>query len=275
MRRLTVIIPFYKDLSGLLNTLKHNKKFLSDFKIIIVNDSPEVSLDEAEKVSRNITVIVNKKNCGFGQSVNRGVSESKTEFVMLLNSDVLLNDSSFEKAFTLFDNDTLLFAVSFAQKERDGKIVGANEGYFENGLFHHRGIQSEVTCEVLWPEGGSCIVRREMFNRLDGFDKIYSPFYWEDVDLGFRARKAGFHNIYYPAILVEHHHETTISSYFSRQEIGIIANRNQFIFIWKNIRGKNLIEHIVKLPVLLWSQRKNRQFIVGFKQALSRYLTNL
>ena len=272
MQRLSVIIPFYKDLSGILTSLRHNKKFLTGNEIIIINDSPEINTDSVKELMPNIIILTNSRNMGFGQTVNNGVAKSTAEYVMLLNSDVLLNDRTYENTLTLFSKDQQLFATSFAQKEKNGNIVGANEGYFTNGMFNHRSKLSHKICETLWPEGGSCVIRKQIYVHLHGFDKDYAPFYWEDVDLGYRAKQAGYHCIYNPEIIVEHHHETTIGTYFTRAEIDMIATRNQFLFIWKNIRGWQLLQHIIWLPAILWSQRKNRLFVPAFRQALTIFL---
>ncbi|PJE58197.1 MAG: glycosyltransferase family 2 protein, partial [Candidatus Portnoybacteria bacterium CG10_big_fil_rev_8_21_14_0_10_36_7] len=48
---------------------------------------------------------------------------------------------------------------------------------------------------------------------LNGFDELYSPFYWEDIDLSYRAWKTGYTVLFDPQVLVEHHHETTIRTF--------------------------------------------------------------
>lgn len=273
MQPISVIIPFYKDQKLLYTNLLYNKKFLSGCEIIVVNDSPEVSIvKELQKIDRSVIVVTNPKNLGFGPTINAGVKKSSRTFVFLLNMDVVLKDNSFLRALNHFKSNTHLFGVSFAQKEKNGAIVGANEGYFHNGMFHHRAKNSLVICPTLWPEGGSCLISRNLFLSLTGYDADYAPFYWEDVDLGYRAQKKGLVSLFDPTIVVEHHHETIIGSHFTNEQITTIATRNQFLFIWKNIRGARLVKHILLLPYLLVSQRQNRYFIKGFELALSKFL---
>lgn len=273
MLPISVIIPFYQDTQLLLGNLRKNKVYLSECEIIVVNDSPEIDIaSQVKQLIPSATVVTNAKNLGFSLTVNAGVQRSTREFVFLLNMDVVLLDRSFTKSLAHFQTDPSLFAVSFAQKENNGMIVGANEGYFAKGMYYHRTKKSDTRCENLWPDGGSCVIRKKFFVELGGYDGIFSPFYWEDVDLGFRAKKMGWHTVFDPSILVEHHHETVIGSHFPKEQIKKIATRNQLLFVWKNIRGIRLLLHGITLPFILVSQRKNRYFMAGFKEALFRLI---
>jgi len=239
---ISVIIPVYKNISLFLANLKNNLKFLEGCEIIVVNDDSEKSIKKEIKQikTKNIFLIENKKNLGFGQSVNIGVKKAKGDFILLLNSDTLLKDRSYLYALDYFKNNPRLFAVSFAQKEKNSKIVGKNIIYFKDGLFHHQKAKDLIFGRNAWAEGGACLIDKKKLDFLGGFDPIYSPFYWEDVDLSYRAWKAGFEVLFEPKILVEHHHQSTIAKYFSSKEIQSIAFRNQLIFTLKNISDLNL-----------------------------------
>lgn len=234
--KLSVVIPTYKNKAMMLKNLKHNLSFLTDCEIIIVNDFPAQSLKEDLKEFKQVILLENQMNLGFGETVNKGVQKASTEHVMLLNTDVVLTDKSYEKAFQHFKNEPSLFAVSFAQKEKNGTIVGKNRIYWEKGFFQHSKADTMEFGINAWAEGGSCIVNTQKFLELKGFDAIYAPFYWEDIDLSYRAWKKGYKILFDPEILVEHHHESTIGKYFDGKKVESIAFRNQLLFIWKNIQ---------------------------------------
>lgn len=268
---ISVIIPTYKNKAILLKNLRHNVSYLKDCEIIVVNDDPEESLKSNLKEFKNINLIENKKNLGFGTSVNRGIGRTKNKLVMLINSDVVLNNMSYQIAINHFKKNPTLFAVGFAQKEKDGTIVGKNQTYWQKGMFMHRRADDLFLGETAWAEGGACIIDREKFLKLDGFDPIYSPFYWEDIDLSFRAKKAGYQVIFDPKIQVEHHHESTIGKYFRKDDIQKIAFRNQLIFIWKNIaEPKQKLSHFLFLPyhLLRYTLVRNKEFLLGFIEAI-------
>ena len=91
---------------------------------------------------------------------------------------------------------------------------------------------------------GSCVFSKRIWKLLKGFDgQLLSPFYWEDVDLGYRAQKRGYKLLWDPDAKVEHKHESVINaSNFKRNYMNLIKERNELLVIWKNITSKNLIK---------------------------------
>lgn len=266
---ISVIIPTFKNKSILLRNLQHNKKFLRDLEVIVVNDNPAETLIHDLNSYRKIKLVENKKNLGFGGSINKGVKVSTNPYLLFLNDDVVLFDASFRKAINDFTNNKKLFAVSFAQKEKDGTMVGKNIIMWKDGLIQHSRASDVEKGDNAWAEGGACMIRKDLFELLSGFDSIYSPFYWEDIDISYRAWKAGYTVLFNPDILVGHEHETTIGRHFPKRFVRKIAYRNQLCFIWKNVSDSDLLlEHILRLPyTLAYFLLKDAQFIEGFFEA--------
>lgn len=269
---ISVIIPTYKNVAQLVQNLKVNIPYLRDTEIIVVNDFPEESIRESLSHFQEITLIENKTNLGFAGAVNTGIAASKNAYIFLLNSDVILEDNSYHKAIKQLQDDEKIIAVSFCQKEKDGNLVGKNNIYWKNGFFQHKKSDDFASGINGWAEGGACIIDRKKYNEIGGFDTLYSPFYWEDIDLSYRAWKAGYSVYFNRDIVVEHHHESTIGKYFDRGRIYKTVYRNQFIFIWKNISDcKLLLSHALwtlrMLPVMLF---KDSAFVVGLWYALMR-----
>ncbi len=263
---ISIIIPTYNK-NILLQNLKRNIPYLKDYEIIVVNDNPETSMKQDIEVFKNVHLIENNINFGFGMSINKGVAQAKNPYIMLLNDDVVLKDSSFTKALDWFKKDSKLFAVSFAQIEKNKNIVGKNILYWKKGFIHHEKKHDMKTGLNAWAEGGTCIIDKAKFNMLGGFNSVYSPFYWEDVDLSYQAYRYGFHVLFDSEIQVIHYHESTIGHVFNKQYIRTIAFRNQLLFIWKNIDDPKLLaEHLLYLiPTLI---KGGALFIKGFLQAL-------
>lgn len=270
--KISVVIPVYKNTEMFLTNLKHNLQFLKQEEVIIVNDNPQESLITQLEPFKNVKLIENPTNLGFGSTVNNGVKAASHDYCMLLNTDVLLFDDSYKKGLTYFSDPTT-FAVSFAQKEKNDELVGKNKIYWKKGFFQHTRVYEQTWGENGWAEGGSCIIDRKKMQKLSGFDPIYNPFYWEDIDLSYRAWKAGYKIIFAPEIIVEHHHESTIGTYFSKNVVQTIAYRNQLLFIWKNITDHNLLmSHYLAVLKMLLSSLLNRDlnFIKGFTEALKK-----
>jgi len=268
---ISVIIPHYKGKEKLYINLKYNLPFLKDCQIIVVNDYPDIPLSvEMAKLFPQIKVIENEKNLGFAGAVSVGISSVKSEFVFLLNNDVLLNDDSFKGALSYFKKNKALFAVSFRQTEKNGSFVGRNKIYWKNGFFQHSKADATESGINGWAEGGSMLFDKKKYDAINGFDTLYSPFYWEDIDLSYRAWKAGYTVLFDSTVTVQHHHESTIATYFRASQIKTIAYRNQFITIWKNINnGQMVFEHLVYLikSLIVSPFRGEKEFFRGFWMA--------
>lgn len=259
---ISIVIPVYKNYQAFYKNLQKNKKFFNGCEVIIMNDYPPENISQPVlKIYPQAKVFNNKKNLGFAGNVNKGIKFAKRTYVFLMNSDVILDDASFKKTVDYFRMDKKIFAISFAQREKDGSFVGKNQMSWQKGMIYHQKADNLAFGETAWAEGGACIIDRGKFLKLGGFDPLYSPFYWEDIDLSYRAKKAGYKIIFDPQIKVNHHHESTIGKFFDRKIIIKIAFRNQLIFHWKNLTDKNLIlNHLIHLPKYF--------FTAGFFDAL-------
>lgn len=250
-----------------VKNLHHNLKFLTDQQIIVINDDPTTSVAAKFKAFSDIKLIENSTNLGFGEAVNQGVNQTDGNYILLLNSDVILRNQSYLSAIKHFEQNPDIFAVSFAQLENEQKIVGKNRFYWAEGFFQHASAPNLSYGITGWAEGGSCLLDKQKFINLGGFDNIYSPFYWEDVDLSYRAWKNGYKVLFDPEILVEHHHQSTIRSYFDSIHIEKIAFRNQLLFIAKNIQDQDLVndfkKHVYGYVLKNWLKGK-WHVVIGF-----------
>lgn len=220
-------------------------------EVIIVDDSSnDESVDyiknEISKIKitdKKLKIIENKKNLGFAVSVNRGVKAAHGDIVILLNTDVQPLPGLLKAALPHF-KDPKVFGVSFSEE----KFSWAR-GLWRNGFIEHEpGPRTEDVHPTFWVSGGSGAFRKSIWEELGGFDLLYYPFYWEDIDLSYRAAKRGYKLLWVPKARVLHNHEGTIGKYFSRDYINFIQQRNQLIFIWKNITSQKMFkEHLMEL----------------------------
>jgi GT2 family glycosyltransferase len=260
--KVDIIIPNYNGAHLIEHNLASVVHALNSFdgRVIIVDDGSK--LEEQEKLEEFISKFKNKdrvdlfiksKNSGFPGTVNLGVKKSSAKYVVLLNSDVVPREDFLKSPIEKLENDDTLFGVGCMDESIEGsKKVARGRGlsYWSNGFLHHK--RGDVDRDnTFWISGGSSVIRRELFEKLGGFDEIYAPFYWEDIDLSFRAQKAGFSIKFDNQSIVEHyHHEGAIKKHYSYRRITTISYRNQFIFIWKNITTtKYLLNHFFYLPI--------------------------
>ena len=238
----SVVIPVYNGRKYLEDNLPFVNK-LDVNEIVIVDDaSTDGSAEFIAKNYPNIKLIKHDANKRFPISVNDGFKNATGDIVFLLNQDLKPHRDLVKNALRHFKDDCI-FAVTFNEGDHswaDGKwISGMLE--FTNGKL------DDKLHESLWPSGGGSAIRRDVWNKLGGFDPIFTPGYFEDLDLGLRASKAGYKNIWDPRCTVTHLVSGTFPKVFTPKKLQYIKERNYLIAVWKNIDLKLWPAHIFSL----------------------------
>lgn len=261
--RFSIIIPNWNGEKLLRKNLPKVLESGAD-EVIVVDDGSTDSSDKfvTNLMTKNLRLIKNKKNLGFVYSVNRGVKEAVGEIVVLLNNDVVPEKNFLEPLKEDF-TDSKVFAVSLGEPQWSWAKGKWLKGFIE----HEPGEKTKIPRISFWASGGSGAFRKDIWEKLGGMDSLYSPFYWEDVDLSYRAWKRGYKVIWDPRSVVYHKHEGTISR-FSKKYVSLIAERNRLLFIWKNITSlKMILEHKFWLGKKLLTQPGYWQpFLIAVKR---------
>lgn len=242
--KISVIIPNYNGERLLEKNLPKIIKYFPNCQIIISDDcSSDGSAELIKDKFKNVELTIHRKNKGFSSTVNDGAKLAKAEILVFLNTDVSLDKCYTAEIEKYFKNKNL-FGIGFQDRSyEDGKIVlrGRGIGKFQNGLLNHS-KGDNIFGPTLWISGGSCAVDAHKFRRLNGFNEIFNPFYWEDIDLSYRATKSGWEILFTPDIVVDHFHESgSIRKHHKPDRITQIAARNMFIFSAKNITNKKIM----------------------------------
>jgi GT2 family glycosyltransferase len=247
--KFSIVIPSWNGEKLLKKNLPAVLKTGADEVIVVDDGSTDGSRKYIKKLTNyelrisglkrlRIRAVFNKKNLGFAASVNRGVKVAKGDIVVLLNNDVV-PEEDFLKPLEKDFQDPKVFAVSLGEPQwswAKGKWV---KGFIE----HEPGEKTKVPHISFWASGGSGAFRKGIWGKLGGMDNLYHPFYWEDVDLSYRAWKRGYKVVWDPKAVVYHKHEGTISR-FPKKYVSLIVERNRLLFIWKNITSnKMILEH--------------------------------
>lgn len=241
--QVSVIIPNYNGIS----LLKKNMPALVTCANLFVNKIVEIivvdngSTDESVKYLKDnfpaVVIIRHKENRGFAKAINMGVRYSKGNILLLINNDVSVKGSFLETALTHFV-DARVFAVSLHEKG-----FGPATANFDKGLLEHRSLpESENTLKTFWVSGGSGLFNKNLWKDLGGLDdRLFSPFYWEDLDICYRAAKRGYKLLWEGRSKVEHNHEST-SRLMDQRKVNLIREANELKFVWKNITSKRLFK---------------------------------
>ena len=203
----------------------------SILEIIIVDDG---SWDDSVALIKDkfplVRLIRHKINRGFSAAVNTGVRSAKGDLILLINTDVLPEKDFLVSVLPHFD-DPKMFAISLHERG----MCYAKGAFYDGYIQLAPGEESSKFQNSFYVSGGSGVFSRVHWVSLGGMDeKLLSPFYWEDIDLCYRAAKRGLILGWEPGGIVEHHHESTISK-FPKSYVQRVRERNQLLCIWKNI----------------------------------------
>jgi len=304
--RISIVIPNFNGARLLKKNLPKILDAVGDAEVIVVDDASTddsvveiknqisnikntrstISGQAYKKLKLNIKLLENKRNLGFAPTVNRGVKEASGDLVVLLNTDIIPENKFLNSAIFHFQ-DPDVFAVGFLQKcPKNGKVIlrGRGIGKFEKGFLAHArgavsdkdtsdGVQThsselEDFSKTLWVSAGAGIFRKSIWERLGGLDILYSPFYWEDIDLSYRALKSGYRLVFEADSVVLHDQsKSAIRSSYSKEFVNTIAYRNQILFVWLNITDLSfMLNHLLYLPIHLAKAfiSGNVAYLVGF-----------
>jgi len=269
---ISIVIPNYNGEFLLKKNLPKVFEALKGlFEVIVVDDgSKDGSVVFLKK--QKVKLIQNQRNMGFSSTVNKGVKEARGEIIVLLNTDVSPQKNFLDFVLPHF-KDPNIFAVGCLDRSFEkGKIVerGRAVGKWSRGfLVHSRGEVDKS--DTLWVSGGSGAFRKSIWEKLGGLNELYNPFYWEDIDLSYRAQKSGYKVLFERKSIVDHRHEEgVIRKTYSDFKIKSIAYRNQFIFVWENATDLSLqLSHVLFLPYHFVKALISRDlaFFLGFMYA--------
>lgn len=246
-RKVSVVIPCWNGRKALDKSLPQSLKMKGVSEWILVDDaSIDGSADWVEKNFPAVKVIRKTKNEGFPVTANTGVAAARSELVAIVNHDLIPVDDAVTKTLGHFQ-DPLVFGVTFRETGEKGWGIAAwRDGWLEISAGDGR---AKAPHESFWGSGGETIYRKVMWNQLGGYDEIFSPGYWEDVDIGYRARKREWKLIWEPsAVLKSSARGESFGERWGDRTLLQIRERNRLLLIWKNVISRRLLgEHLFAL----------------------------
>lgn len=276
----SIVIPAYNGKSHLeanLPPLLDATRGRAGLEVIVVDDGSADGTPEFLAAHfPQVTPIALGANRGFAGACNAGAHAAKGDLVYFLNSDARVWEDFLDPVVNGF-GDLAVFAVGSREVRPDGNgTLAVPVPFFRFGLFGHRYLETRVPAHPIptyFVSAGHAAFAREKFVALGGFDELYRPFYWEDIDLCYRAWRRGWKVLLEPRSVVEHAGQGTIGRFYAPGRIQSIYWKNRFLFIWKNLRDRALLaEHLACLPLLLAGLPvvRGRAVLRGFGEALGQ-----
>lgn len=183
--------------------------------VVVLNGAPaevRAIAEEHPVVDRTIGL---PANVGFGAACNLAAREASGRYLVFLNDDTSVDPAWLSALVAAADADPGRAMVASLLLDVDGRVqeagsrLRADAGTVQFG----RGLTVDAARDaglldarrVDYGSGAALLVRADWFDRLGGFDPLYEPAYFEDVDLALRVAEAGGTVWFEPAARVTHH----------------------------------------------------------------------
>jgi len=279
-----------------LNSLA--KQTFQDFFLLIVdNCSQDRTVGYLKENFPQIKLVEHQQNIGFAKAHNQGISWTDSQYVMLLNQDVILEEDYLEKALDYLDNHADIAVLGGKTKVWDfynnfktnfidsiGLKVYKNHRVVDIGQGEPDQSQYDQIQEVFGISGSLPIYRRTALEQVkiqfksalqhqEYFDEDFFS-YKEDVDLSFRLRLAGLKSVYFPDAVAYHDRSVKrarqLNDKATRQSrkakdavVKAYSYKNHLLLLLKNEFFINFLKYF---PFILLYELKKLVFILLFER---------
>lgn len=276
-----------------INSIISQTKEIKYEIILVDNGSTDGSKEYFEK-RNDIKYIYSNENLGFGRANNLGAKEAKGEFLFLLNSDTILIENALQKLYVFFNEN---------EKKRNIGALGCllvDEKLNVNGygdefpsckneinkymssipiinLFWKKKNNKELLSliddffEIDYVIGADILMRREVFNKLNGFDENFFMYY-EESDLQKRMNLLNLKSYIYNKTKIIHLEDASgkaLKQYTNKKRI--IVHKSKNLYLKKN-DAENFSIYKIYDNLFLLLNRFNKKYT---QQEYKEYFTEI
>lgn len=240
----SVVIPTYNGralLETCLASVARHRPRGSDIDVVVADDgSTDGTADWLAGAHPWVRVVRREANGGFVAAANAGIAAARGRFVQLLNNDTEVTAGWLEAGLAPFADPRVGSVAPLVLVRSDPtRVDSAGDNYALVGWPSKRGHGQPASRwrdrpgdRVFGASGSSAFYRAEALARVGAFDPTFGSYY-EDVDLAFRLRWAGYACAYAPGCVVLH--EVSASYDHARPELQRRMARNAEVLFWSNL----------------------------------------
>jgi GT2 family glycosyltransferase len=248
---LSIVIPTFNGrrvLEPCLHSVQRHRP--ANTEILVVDDaSTDGTAEWLRATHPDVQLIRLHRNHGFCGAINAGLRAAKAPIIETLNNDTVVTAGWADAAMSLFADPTVgsVAPLVFLLREY-GLVDSAGDEYQISGWAMNRGHRRRLdpsllhVAEVFGASACAAFYRREALLRAGLFPEHFRAYY-DDVDLAFRLRAAGYRCLYTPRARVLHHHNYS-HNHDTPEMVARLACNEERVY-WANVPGSLLLRSLL------------------------------
>lgn len=250
--KFSIIVPVFNrpdEVDELLESLTHQS--VSNFEVIIVEDGSSKPCSDICKKYESILDIhyYYKENSGPGQSRNYGAERAQGEYLLILDSDVVLPENYIRAIDEELGHEP---ADAFGGPDRAHDSFTDTQkaiSYSMTSFFTTGGIRGgKKKLDKFYPRSFNMGIRKDVYTRLEGFSKMR---FGEDIDFSIRIFKAGYRCRLFPEAWVFHKRRTDFTKFFRQVYNSGIARINLYKKYPESLKLVHLLPMVFTVGTIL------------------------
>lgn len=210
--------------------------------LIVDNGSTDATRDVATEAGAECLRF--ETNRGFAEAVNAGIEAAESEWLFIVNNDVVLQPDWIERSFEAVEETGARFAVGkLLQSGEDNRLDGSWDlvsrgGYaWRCGYERPDGTTWKTRRTIALAPMTAALFHRSVFERVGLLETRFESYY-EDVDFGIRCAIAGFTGVFEPSAVAVHLGKATLGK--KAERVYFLSTRNQLLLLAKHYPAETL-----------------------------------
>jgi GT2 family glycosyltransferase len=209
----SIVIPVYNHVADTMACLRavHGNTTPQSFEVIVCDDASSDATSEVLNAITGLHVIRLNQNVGFLGAISSAIDAATGAYLLMLNNDTEVQPGWLTALLDVAEADAAVGAVGSKLVFPDGRLQEAGCIVWNDGSAWNLGYGRDPSDpafnyrrRVDYCSAASLLVRRSAYDAVGGFDERFKPAYYEDTDLCFSLRSAGYSVVYQPESVVVH-----------------------------------------------------------------------
>lgn len=212
--RISIVLPVHNQFEYTYNCvasliLAHNH---TSFEVILVDDKSDDKTTEIDNYISGIKIIKNDVNLGFLRTAEAGANTAAGDYILFLNNDTEVTVGWLDNLIQAFEQNenvglagSKLIYPNGDLQEAGGLVWGNGKPWNIGNGANAEDPSYNYVRHTDYVSGAAMMISKEVWKLVGGFSKEYVPAYYEDTDLAFKVRDAGYQTLYVPASVVVHY----------------------------------------------------------------------